>query len=199
MLTTSGARSTSATSDPRRSRFAQSTAISTRPAATSSGSEPRMRSPSGMKWYSRGSGTSPVRYMTASLPSWSSASLVASIDPRASPSGASCVETTNRSCGLIASAAAAGSVVDWGDIVDEPRHANPALDRRIVLEGQARSPFEAELVVEARLQIAVCGLEPFESLVAPALGPQHAHEHTCLTEIGRGLDTRYGDEADARV
>src|SRR5436190_14235107 len=112
-----------------------------------------------MKWYSRGSGTSPVRYITASFPHRPSASAVASIDPSASPSGASWVVTMNRSCGLIASAAAAGSVVDRRDFINESRHANPALDGRIVLERQARSPLQVQLVVQARLEVAVRRLE----------------------------------------
>ena len=52
---------------------------------------------SGMNRYSSGSGTSPARYIEASLPTARSVSVVARSDPSASPSGFSCVVTTKRS------------------------------------------------------------------------------------------------------
>src|SRR5919201_1686739 len=111
--------------------------------------------------------------MTTSLPSWSSASFVASIEPSASPSGASCVVTRNRSCERITSAAAAGSVVDGRDFIDETGHPHPVLDRGIVLERQAGSPLEAQLAVDARLQDPVRALERDQRLLPPPLGAEH--------------------------
>src|SRR5437763_336051 len=96
-------------SSPIRSSLAQSTARSTRSAASSGGS--RTRSSSGMNAYSCGSGVWPGRYMTASLPSCRTARVRASSEPRASPSGFSCVTTRKRSCRWRASAIAVRSVV----------------------------------------------------------------------------------------
>ena len=127
------------------------------PVGASSGTA-RRRSSSGIHVYSRGSGASPVRYMTASLPSASSASFAASSDPSASPSGFSCVVTRKRSCERIASATASarrrslsrcgapsGAELHRSELTSssfgpEPlvqlRHADAFRDRGIVLEGQ---------------------------------------------------------------
>ena len=42
--------------------------------------------------------------------------------------------------------------VVWGELINQLGHANPALDRRIVLEGQLRSPLHAQLACEPGLQ-----------------------------------------------
>ena len=82
--------------------------------------------------------------MTESFSSWSNASFVASSEPRASPSGFSCVVSTNRSPPRIASATAASSlVVVWGELIDQFGHPNPPLDRRIVLERKLWSPLHS--------------------------------------------------------
>src|SRR5438105_8971131 len=112
-----------------------------------------------MKRYSDGSGTSPKRYISVSLPRLRSASVVASSDPSASPSGFSCVVTRKRSCPRIASATAASSLaVVWGELIDQLRHADPSLDRRIVLEGKLRCSLEAEFACDSRLQDRVRSL-----------------------------------------
>ena len=74
-------------------------------------------------------------YMTASLPSCRSASVIASSEPSASPSGFSCETTTKRSCSRSASATACRSrrvIFVSGELVDQAGHAHAALDRRIV-------------------------------------------------------------------
>src|SRR6476660_3055772 len=97
--------------------------------------------------------------MTLSLPSVSRASLVASNEPRASPSGFSWVTSRKRSFERIASATACRSLVVcvWGELIDQLGHADPALDRRIVFEGQLRSPLHSQLAREPRVQSVESG------------------------------------------
>src|ERR671933_2028779 len=97
--------------------------------------------------------------MIASLPMAASASLSAGSDPSASPSGFSCVTSRKRSCARIASATAPTSLVVWGELIDQLRHADPALDGRIVFEGELRRPLHPQLAADPRLQDAVGGCE----------------------------------------
>src|SRR6476661_4257780 len=139
--------------------------------------------------------------MTPSLPSWSSASLVASSEPRAAPSGVSWVNSRKRSFERIAAATACRSLVVcvWGELIDQLGHADPALDRRIVFEGQLGSPLHSQLARQAGLQDAVRRGEAVERLRPLDLGTEHADEDARVTEIRRGLDTGDGDEPDPRV
>src|SRR4029077_9203586 len=139
--------------------------------------------------------------MTLSLPSWSRASLVASSEPRASPSGFSWVTSRKRSFERIASATACRSLVIcvWGELIDQLGHADPALDRRIVFEGQLGGSFHSQLARHAGLQDAVRRGEAVERLHALGLRAEHADEDTRVAEIRRGLDGGDGDEADPRV
>src|SRR5579864_5765941 len=180
-----------------RSAFAQSTATSTR-SATSSGTC-RVTSSSGMNAYSRGSGESPLRYMTASLPSWRRARAVASSDPSESPSGFSWLTTRKRSFARRASATALRSLVGWGELIDEVGHAHAALDRGIVLERQLRSPLHPELAREAALQQPVRRGEALERRLPLPRRAEDAHVHGRMVEVGRRHDACDGDEADARV
>src|SRR6266516_41956 len=178
--------------------FAQSTARRTR-SATSSGQR-RCRSPSGMNPYSPGSGASPCSTMTVSLPNCSRASLAASSEPRASPSGFSCVVRTKRSCSRIASATAVRSLaVVWGELIDQLCHADPTFDRRIVLEGQLRGPFHAQLAGKLGLQQRMGGLEAVDRLSPLSLGAEDGHVDPCVPEVGRGFHSRDRDEADPGV
>src|SRR5437763_13896992 len=178
--------------------FAQSTASSTR-SETSSGQR-RRSCASGMNAYSPGSGASPKRTIAASLPSWSSASFSASSEPSASPSGFSCVVIRKRSCSRIASATAPSSLaVVWGEFIDQLGHADPALDRRIVLERQLGSSFQPQLTCDARLEYRVCGLQPLDRLRAVALGAEHGDEHARVSQGRRRLHARDRDESDPRV
>src|SRR5579864_3080826 len=197
MSTLSFASMRSPGSGPMRSAFAQSTATSTR-SAMSFGTW-RTRSPSGMKAYSRGSGVSPERYMTTSLPSCRSATVVASIEPSESPSGFSWLTTRKRSFARSASTTAVRSLVVWGELIDEVGHAHAALDRGIVLECQLRSPLHAELAREAALQHAVRGGQALERGVPLARRSEHADVHRRVPEVGRRRDTGDGDETDARI
>src|SRR5436305_8086081 len=97
--------------------------------------------------------------MTLSLPSSSRASFVARIEPRASPSGFSCVISRKRSRERIASATASISLVVWGELIDELCHADPALDRRIVFERQLGRPLHSKLAGERALEHSVRRLE----------------------------------------
>src|SRR5689334_2643663 len=132
--------------------------------------------------------------MTLSLPSWSRASLVASSEPSASPSGFSWVTSKKRSCERSASATACRSLVwvVWGELIDQLGHADPALDGRIVFEGQLWGPLHSELTRESRLQHAVRRLEPRERLPPLRLRAKHADEHARVPEIRRGLDAGDG-------
>src|SRR5438045_6593074 len=112
--------------------------------------------------------------MTLSLPSWSSASFSARMEPSASPSGFSWVTSKKRSRERIASATASTSLVVWGELIDQLRHADPALDRGIVFERQLRRPLHSELAREALLQDAVRRGEPGEALLALLLGAEDA-------------------------
>src|SRR6476646_8706321 len=116
-----------------------------------------------MNEYSTGSGASPCRTMTVSLPSCSRARIAASSEPSASPSGFSCVVRTKRSCSRIAFATAARSLaVVWGELIDQLCHADPTFDRRIVLEGQWGSAFHAQFARELGLQQRMGGLEAID-------------------------------------
>src|SRR2546421_5217526 len=183
-------------SGPRRLSFAQSTASRTR-SPTSPGS-PRCRSSSGMNAYSPGSGASPARNIYASFRSRRSASVIASNDPSASPSGFSWVVTRKRSCERSASTTAARSFVS-GELIDELCHADPTLDRRIVLEGQLGGSLHSQLSREARLEDAVGGGEPLQAPLALLLRAQDAHEDTGLAEVGRRPDAGDRDEADPGI
>src|SRR5919199_4269254 len=139
--------------------------------------------------------------MYVSFPSVSSASFVASSDPSASPSGFSCVVSRKRSPSRNAAAAAARSslVVVWGDLIDQLRHAGGALDRRIVLEGQLRSPLHSELARESSLEVRMRGLQAGERPRALLLRTEHGDEDACVAKVGRRLHGRHRDEADAWI
>src|SRR5207237_6505515 len=132
--------------------------------------------------------------------SWSSACFIASSEPSASPSGFSCVVTRKRSWSRIASATAASSLaVVWGEFINQLGHADPALDRRIVLEHQLGGSLQTQLVCDPRLEDGVRSLEAGERLRALALRAQHRHVHARVSEVRRRLDPGDGDEADPRV
>src|SRR6266511_2920646 len=197
MSTESGTRPSTSGSAIRLS-LAQSTASKTR-SETSSGQR-RFSSASGMNAYSPGSGASPTRTMTASFPSWSRASFIASSDPSASPSGFSCVVMRNCSWPRIVSATAVSSLaVVWGEFIDQLGDADPALYRRIVLEGQLWGSFESQLARDPRLQHRVRRLQAGERLRALALRAEDGHEDARVPQVRRRLDSGHGDEADARV
>src|SRR5919204_2742147 len=197
MSITSGASESGSGSGPMRVSFAQSSAIRTR--SRQSSGRRRRSSASGMKAYSRGSGASPYRYIPASLPSRSSASFIARMDPRASPSGFSWVTRRNRSWSRIAFATPSRSVVVWGELIDQLRHPNPPLDGGIVFEGELRRPLHSELAGDARLEHAVGRGEAGEAVFPRFLGAEDADEHASVTEVRRRLDRGHGDEPDARI
>src|SRR5215469_3059334 len=156
-----------------------------------------------MKAYSPGSGVVPGRYMTASLPSPRNASVAARSDPSASPSGFSWVTTRKRSCSRSASAIAFRSVVCVivvrRELVDQLGHTHAALDRRIVLEGQLRSPLHSQLVGELRLEDSVRGLEPEKRGLLLATRAEDAHVDRRVPQVGSRVDSRDAYQADARV
>src|SRR3954447_11753947 len=201
MLITNGACSSRADSGPSRLSFAASTATTAR--SPGPGAVPRKMPANSMNWYSFGIGTSPKRYISASLPSSRSASVMASSEPRASPSGFSWVVTMNRSRSRIAAAtwpsSAASLVFVWVELIDEPGEAHPPLHRRIVLEGQLWSSLQMELAVHATLQHSVGGLQALERGVPLALGAENAHVDSRLAEVRAGVHPRHGDEADAGI
>src|SRR5919198_1954960 len=197
-LIVSCARSSTAGSGPSRCSFAQSSATSTRSGA--SGGSSRRRPSSGMNPYSRGSGASPYRYISLSLPRLSRASFIASSDPSASPSGFSWVTIRKRSWERSVSATAlSSSLVPWRELIDQLRHADPALDRRIVLERQLGGSLHSEFPRDTRLQDSVrCG-QPGQRLLALALSAEDADEDGRVPQIRGRLDAGDGDEADPRV
>src|SRR5438132_1732713 len=201
MFTTSLERSTCAGSGPIRSAFAQSTATSTR-SSMSPGSSRRTPS-SCRKAYSRGSGPPPDRYISTSLPSWRSATVVASSEPSASPSGFSWVTTRNRSCARRASTTECRSVicgiVVGGELIDQLCHANATLDRRIVLERQLWSPLHSELAGKPALKQPMSSLEPGERRTLLARVAEHADVDRRHAEVGARHDSGDRDEADPRV
>src|SRR5262249_48316446 len=138
--------------------------------------------------------------ITLSLPSWSSASLVPRIDPSASPSGFSCVVSVKRSLVRIASTTAARSLaVVWGELIDQLRHPDPALNRRIVFEGQLRRPLHAELTREPRLEHRMGSLYSLERRFARLLRAEDGNEHPRVSQVGRRLDSRDRDKPDPRI
>src|SRR5947208_3055271 len=137
--------------------------------------------------------------MTLSLPSWSSASFSASMEPSASPSGFSWVTSRKRSCERIASATAATSLVVWGELINQLRHADPALDGRIVFERELRCPLQPQLAGQPALQDAVRRLQAGQALLLLLLGAEDADEDPRVPQIRRRLDSRHGDETDPGV
>src|SRR5512132_495018 len=120
-----------------------------------------------MNLYSAGSGAWPERDMTESFTSSAGTSFGAGREPRALPSGFSCVMRRKRSFARSASATAVRSlVVVWGELIDQVRHPDAALDGVIVLKRQLRSPFHSELACDPALEHAVSGPEPRERLLA---------------------------------
>src|SRR5436190_12390352 len=197
MSRVSGARPRTSGS-PIRLSFAQSSATSTR-SETSSGQR-RRRLAIGMKPYSPGSGASPCSTITVSFPSWSNASFAASRDPSASPSGFSCVVRVNRSWPRIASTTAERSLaVVWGELIDQLRHADPPLYRRIVLECELRGPLHSQLACDPCLEDRVRGLEPLERAFLLPCVAEPRHEHAGVPQIRGSLDGRHSDESDSRI
>src|SRR5246127_3650393 len=99
-------------------------------------------------------------------------------DPRASPSGFSCVTTRKRPCRRRASAIAFRSVV-WvivvrRELVDQAGHAHAALDGGIVLEGQLWGSLQPELACEPRLQHTVRRFQPEQACALLAARAQNA-------------------------
>src|ERR1044072_3434867 len=195
-----GAFSSSIDSGPRRRSFAASSASTTR--SDEAGFGPRTSPSHCMNSYSFGIGTSPKRYMSASFPSSRRASVMATSDPRASPSGFSWVVTMKRSWPRIAFATAARSAASGVfvcvELIDEPREAHPPLHRRIVLKGQLWGALEPELAVHPGLEDSVGGLEPGDRRIALLLGPEHADVDRRVAEIRARIDPGDRDEADAR-
>src|SRR5579871_1579731 len=204
MSTTSFPPAISGSSGPILRSLAQSTATTTRSARSSGGV--RVRPPRSRKPYSAGSGPSPERYMSTSLPSARRPSVVASREPSASPSGFSCVTTTKRSCDRSASATPVTSSILCpilrelrGELVDQLGHADAPLDRVIVSERQHGRPPERELAVDLRLEHSPRRLEPLERLAPLAFAAEDGHVDPRLLEVGRDRDAGDGDETDARV
>jgi uncharacterized protein len=109
------------------------------------------------------------------------------------------VMSKKRSCERIASATAATSLVVWGELIDQLRHTDPALDGRIVFEHELRRPLEPKLTGDAALENAVRRLQPRQALLLLSLGPEHADVDARVTEIRRGLDSRHRHEADPGI
>src|SRR5215210_6405636 len=139
--------------------------------------------------------------MTTSLPSCSSASFAATAEPRASPSGFSCVVTRNRSLPRIASATACRSVFVsvWGELIDELGKPHSPLYRRIVLKPQLGSSLQVQLPVHPALEHAVGRLQTGERRVPPPLVTEDADIHDGVAQVGTRLDARDGHEPDPRV
>src|SRR2546421_5942428 len=132
--------------------------------------------------------------MTLSLPSWSNTSFAERSEPSASPSGFSCVVKVKRSCPRIAAATAARSLaVVWGELIDQLRHPDPPLNRRIVFERELGSPLHAELARDSRLQNRVCSLQAGQRALAPPLGAEDRNEDSRVPQIGGGLDAGDSD------
>src|SRR5512133_558379 len=104
-----------------------------------------------------------------------------------------------RSCERIAFATAATSLVVWGELINQLRHADPALDGRIVFERELRCPLQPQLAGQPALQDAVRRLEARETPPLLLFGAEDADEDPRVPEIRRGLDSRDGDEPDPGV
>src|ERR1700747_2456259 len=153
-----------------------------------------------MNAYSRGTGAAPERYITTSLPTCRRPSVVASSEPRASPSGFSCVTTRKRSPSRSPATTACRSldvcVILGCELIDQAANPHTVLDRRIVLEGQLRSSLQPQLACEARLPQPVSGVETAERRRAFPLRAEHADEDRRVAKVGRGVDSGHRHEAD---
>ena len=152
------------------------------------------------------------RYIDASLPSARRPSVVASIEPSASPSGFSCVTTRKRSFaadrrddrGLVSAhrpvpprSAPAGRRVTSSISFVMRTAALDGLDRRQNVS--VRRPLQAELAVDPRLQHAVRGLEPGQRRAPLLLVAEHRDVDGRLAQVGRDVDAGDRDHADPRV
>src|SRR5262249_5852334 len=210
MSTTTFAWSRIAGSCPIRRAFAQSTATSTR-SEMSSGSS-RSTSSSAMNSNSAGMAADPDRYISESLPSARSPRDIASIEPRASPSGFSCATTRKRSFEESAESTPSRSVclacsfvscvirnAPRRHFIDELRHADAALHGWIVFKGEVRSPLQPELARDPRLQVTVSRIEAFERGALLPLVAVHRDVDGALTQVSRDRDAGHRDEGDPRV
>src|SRR4051794_6475219 len=119
---------------------------------------------------------------TASLPSWASASCIAASEPRASPSGCSCVQSTNRS---------PESRMSTTSVIGVPEQAlDPfrAVSRVVIAEVELRRVLQAQLVRDGALERTVRRLEARQRELALVLVTQHGHPDGGVTEIGRRVD-----------
>src|SRR5256886_3935401 len=98
-----------------------------------------------------------------------------------------------------ACATAATSLVVWGELINQLRHADPALDGRIVFERELRCPLQPQLAGQPALQDAVRRLQAGQGLSLLLLGAEDADEDPRVPQIRRRLDSRHGDEPDPRV
>src|SRR5438876_411946 len=105
----------------------------------------------------------------------------------------------NRSCDRIASATAVTSLVVWGELIDQLRHADPALDGRIVFERELRCPLQPQLAGETALEDAMRRLQRGQTLLLLLLGAEDADVDPRVPEVRRGLDTSDRHEADPGV
>src|SRR2546430_2506952 len=104
-----------------------------------------------------------------------------------------------RSCERIASATAVTSLVVWGELINQLRHADPALDGRVLFERELRCPLQPQLAGQPALQDAVRRLQAGQALSLLLLGAEDADEDPRVPQIRRRLDSRHGDEPDPRV
>src|SRR5204863_9079123 len=179
-----------------RSIFPQSRKTRTRSTTSTGGSW--KTSSSGRKRYSTGSGNSfAARNMTESLPSCSRMWWVASSDPRASPSGPSCVVSRNFwplriSWATSASEASRGGVTaaDASVIIEELGEPDAALRRRVVVEREGRRALHSHLAGDLRLHHAVRGAQARERRLALTLVAEHDHVHAQRAHVTASLHCR---------
>src|SRR5947207_2481086 len=99
----------------------------------------------------------------------------------------------------MSSTTAATSLVVWGELIDQLRHADPALDRRIVFERELWCSLKPELAREPALQNAVRRLQTRQALALLGLRSEDTHVNPRVPQVRRGLDSGDGHEADPRV
>src|SRR5439155_11185406 len=89
--------------------------------------------------------------------------------------------------------------VVWGELIDQLRHPDPPLNRRIVFEHELGSPLHAELARDSRLQNRVRGLETGQCPLALPLGAEDRNEDARVPQVGGGLDAGDSDKSDPGV
>src|SRR5437588_7458376 len=187
-----------------RSRLPQSRNTTVRSSRSSGGA---LSSPSvARNSYSRGRGSSRSSMKgRQSLPSAWSTIVMATSEPRASPSGFSCVtaisfsaeRSSSSTCSRVERRPFSGIGLRRG--VQQRRDAHASVDRLVVLKRQGGRALERQLGRDPALEEAVSRAQPVQGGRAHRLLAEHADVYPGMAQVWAGLYSGHGHKSDARV